>query len=85
MKKRYRKLKQLKEFAKDFLENETLKKHDRKNMLKTKDGISNITNGACIRPDIFLNNDRCCEGCSYFDNCNCDIKTLEIGKRRYRK
>lgn len=76
MKKKYRKLQQLKEFAKSYQSPEN-SNNAKKNMLKTKDGIARATEGSCIRPDIYLDNDRNCEGCPYFENCMCSIKRLE--------
>jgi hypothetical protein len=37
-------------------------------------------NGSCIRPDIYLNNDRSCDGCSLFNNCLASIKNLKLSK-----
>lgn len=34
-------------------------------------------NGSCIRPDIYLNNDRSCNGCSLYNNCLASIKNLK--------
>jgi len=36
--------------------------------------IEDLTRGACMRPDIFLNSDRTCDHCMYADHCVCDIK-----------
>jgi hypothetical protein len=33
-------------------------------------------NGSCIRPDIYLNNDRSCDGCSLYTSCLASIKNL---------
>jgi hypothetical protein len=46
-------------------------------MLKSKEGIANLTASSCIRPDIYLDNDRNCDGCPYFDDCVCSIKRLD--------
>jgi hypothetical protein len=46
-----------------------------------KEDIAKATNGTCFRPDIYLNNDRSCEGCSYFDHCVCALKRLAKKKR----
>lgn len=80
MKQKYRKLKQLSEFAKNYKtpENEKTKN----NLLSTENGISSVTSGACIRPDIFLDNDRNCDDCPYYDNCQCAIKKLSTTKKR---
>jgi len=37
-------------------------------------------NGSCIRPDIYLNNDRSCNGCSLYNNCLASIKNLKVLK-----
>jgi hypothetical protein len=39
------------------------------------------SNGSCIRPDIFLDNDRSCNGCSLFEHCLAPIKNLGKIKR----
>jgi hypothetical protein len=36
-------------------------------------------NGSCIRPDIYLNNDRHCDGCSLYTSCLASIKNLSKG------
>jgi hypothetical protein len=36
-------------------------------------------NGSCIRPDIYLNNDRHCDGCSLYSSCLASIKNLSKG------
>lgn len=83
MKKKYRKLQQLKEFAKSYQSSETNNNDNkRKNLLKNKEGIANVTAGSCIRPDIYLDNDRNCDGCPYFDDCVCPIKCLEKKRKR---
>lgn len=80
MKKKYGKLQQLKEFAKSY-QNEP-RGNNAKNILKNKEGIAKATEGSCIRPDIYLDNDRNCEGCPYFDSCGCAIKRLDNKKRK---
>lgn len=77
MKKKYRKLEQLKEFAKTYKSSETNINSKTKNMLKSKEGIVNLTASSCIRPDIYLDNDRNCDGCPYFDDCACSLKRLD--------
>jgi hypothetical protein len=51
-------------------------------LLKSKEGIANLTESSCIRPDIYLDNDRNCDGCPYFDHCICSKKRLDK-KRKY--
>jgi len=36
--------------------------------------VADITHNVCLRPDIFLNNDRFCNYCSFFENCACNLK-----------
>jgi len=73
-KKKYRNLKHLSDFAKSFNSSEKSKGDVKKNLLKSKDGIRMLTSSSCIRPDIFLNNDRTCDHCKYSDDCVCRIK-----------
>ena len=72
----------LNEFAKNYKTPELELKSNKNNLLKTKDGISNVTNGACIRPDIYLDNDRHCDECPYFEDCGCDLKRLTKKKTK---
>ena len=78
--KKKRQLKQLKEFAKNY-QVPSLKSIVRTNLLDNKDGIALVTSNACIRPDIYLDNGRNCEGCPYYDGCQCGIKRLSKGRR----
>jgi hypothetical protein len=39
-----------------------------------KKQVEKITESACLRPDIYLNNERACNGCSIFEYCACPIK-----------
>lgn len=79
MKRKNRKLGQLKEFAKNY--QITSNKTDGINLLKSKDGISIVTENACIRPDIYLNNDKYCDTCPYLESCICKIKRITKKKR----
>lgn len=36
--------------------------------------IEDLTKGACLRPDIFLNSGRVCDNCMYSEFCLCSIK-----------
>jgi hypothetical protein len=78
MKKKKRQLKQLKEFAKNYQININLNPV-RSNLLKNKEGIALVTEHACIRPDIFLDNGRYCDGCPYYKDCICEIKKVSRG------
>jgi hypothetical protein len=77
-KRKNRQLKQLKLFAKNY--QITLSPIIRTNLLSSPEGISIVTEHACIRPDIYLDNGRNCEGCPYFISCACDIKRLKKKK-----
>lgn len=48
------------------------------------DHVSELTTGTCQRPDIFLNNDRACDGCVLYENCACSVKQLlaDTGRKR---
>lgn len=37
--------------------------------------------GTCLRPDIFVNNDRSCDGCECYDHCLCYSKRLSHEKK----
>ena len=39
-----------------------------------KEQVKKLTEGACWRPDIYLNNERACNGCYLFEHCACPIK-----------
>lgn len=38
--------------------------------------VQEMTTGQCQRPDIYLNNDRSCDGCVLYDACACTRKRL---------
>lgn len=38
--------------------------------------VRQLTEGACQRPDIYLDNDRACDGCSLYEHCACSAKQL---------
>ena len=42
----------------------------------TREQIAQDSKSACFRPDIFLNNGRHCDGCSYFSTCLSSLKKL---------
>jgi hypothetical protein len=73
-KKKNRNLKHLSDFAKSFTSSEKSKDNVRKNLLKSKDGIRILTSSSCIRPDVFLNNDRTCDHCMYSEDCISKVK-----------
>lgn len=43
----------------------------------TSSELSEVTSSTCLRPDIFLNNDRYCNGCEFFDVCTNSNKGLK--------
>lgn len=43
-------------------------------LTKDKDACIFYTSTACVRPDIYLDNDRTCDHCSINKNCACPIK-----------
>jgi urocanate hydratase len=51
---------------------------------KNKEEVSSMTNGTCIRPDLYLNNDNSCVTCSLYENCACSLKNLGKKKRNER-
>jgi hypothetical protein len=52
---------------------------------KNPELVAEFTQGACLRPDIFLDNDRACDGCVYFEHCACSLKVLSKKARKARK
>lgn len=42
----------------------------------TKSELAETTQTQCLRPDIFIGNGRHCDGCEFYDLCQCAIKTL---------
>lgn len=45
----------------------------------TFDDVKIITKTQCMRPDLFLNNKRNCEGCPYYEVCELHLKCLPKG------
>lgn len=43
-------------------------------LVKNKSECQRITENMCMRPDIYLNNDRTCDNCRIKENCACPIK-----------
>lgn len=80
-KRKNRQLKQLKTFAKNY-QIKQLSSVTRINLLSNSEGISLVTQNACIRPDIYLDNGRDCDGCPYFNDCSCEIKKARKKKGR---
>lgn len=43
-------------------------------LVKDKEACAEFTKKMCIRPDIYLNNDKTCDNCILRNNCSCIIK-----------
>ncbi len=43
---------------------------------KNESDVQELTSGQCQRPDIFLDNDRACDGCGLYAHCACTSKRL---------
>jgi hypothetical protein len=41
---------------------------------KNKEGVEELTKSSCVRPDIYLNNGKYCDGCPWSEYCICRIK-----------
>ena len=37
--------------------------------------IESLTAFSCVAPQLFLNNGKTCDGCTFWKNCKCPIKT----------
>lgn len=46
--------------------------------------LSEASSTTCFRPDVFLDNDRHCDGCEFFDVCTNSMKNLAT-KKKFRK
>ena len=46
-------------------------------LLKDKKMAEHVTKSSCWRPDIYLDNDRFCNGCIIYENCCCPIKRMD--------
>lgn len=42
--------------------------------LKSASQVADLTKGACLRPDIYLNNNKACNGCHIFKLCKCSAR-----------
>ena len=54
-------------------------------LANNEDLAKEFTNGVCIRPQLFLNNDRSCDDCVLYTNCACNAKTLSKARRKQLK
>lgn len=50
------------------------------NLVKDVEETKKLTNGTCLRPDIYLDNDNACDKCYIYNNCACSLKRLRIKK-----
>lgn len=48
----------------------------------TNNELSEVTSSTCLRPDIFLNNDRYCDGCEFFEVCTNRNKCLKPAPKK---
>lgn len=53
--------------------------------LLTREEFREATQTTCFRPDIFLNNDRHCDGCSLYEVCSSSNKSLLGAKKLKRR
>lgn len=51
----------------------------------TDNELREVTNSTCLRPDIFLNNDRYCDGCEFFEVCTNRNKELKPTTKKKSK
>ena len=47
--------------------------------------IAQTTSSQCLRPDVFLNNGRHCEGCEHYELCTNRLKTLPLWDKKTKK
>lgn len=47
--------------------------------------VALCTKGTCFRPDIFLDNERHCDGCEFYDACTNHLKCLLGTRKKSRK
>jgi hypothetical protein len=65
----------------------TLKQHAREyvfqynpqiiDLTKNAEECKRATTGVCLRPDIFLNNNRSCHNCAIYEHCACSSKHID--------
>lgn len=68
--KKSKELERLLEAAKEF------DMPNRKEKTIVKYSIEEMTNGVCIYPARYLDNDNTCVTCDLYDHCGCKLKTL---------
>jgi len=49
---------------------------------RKQEHVEAVTRGSCMRPDIYLNNGRACNSCSFYEFCICEIKKLSKNEKR---
>lgn len=49
---------------------------------KSKELTQEFTNGSCMQPHVYLNNDSTCDACPLYDNCGCSMKNLSRAMQR---
>jgi hypothetical protein len=42
--------------------------------MKSPGQVAELTKGACLRPDIYLNNGKACNGCHIYELCKCNAR-----------
>ena len=52
------------------------------NLSKDIEDIKILTKAACMRPDIYFNNNNSCGNCYIYQNCACPLKKLKNKKRK---
>lgn len=68
-------------FKREDLLNVKIPNSDRYKSTSFQQYVEGLTEHSCLRPDIFLNNGRCCTGCPYLEFCICKSKKLKPGRR----
>ena len=54
------------------------------NLVKDRDMCEQLTKDTCIRPDIYLDNDKSCDNCSINENCKCPLKRFALTKKKLK-
>jgi len=68
-------------FKREDLFNVKIPNSDRYKSASFQQYVESLTEYSCLRPDIFLDNGRCCIGCPYLEFCICKSKRLKPGRR----
>lgn len=71
---------------------ETLKEHAKEftfayapvvvDLAKNPDECAVATHDTCLRPDIYLNNNRTCNNCSIVEHCKCPCRRLDTKRNK---